>query len=153
MASLGRKREYVARLSMRTLRRAPQPPISHPGGYVRRRPCQKSSANYREISISNNVGGVKHVSSTLLYALMEERHFALGDGLRVSNQGLALNRSGQELGPTQPSLRSLTAIKIHFFGLPHLLGAGCPIITSVFDRTPSRFPGSPACEPSLCIWP
>ena len=36
--------------------------------------------------------------------------------------GLALNRSGQELGPTQPSLRSLTAIKIRFFELPHLLG-------------------------------
>src|SRR4051812_16963747 len=45
--------------------------------------------------------------------------------------GLALNRSGQELGPTQPSLRSLTAIKIHLFELPHQQGAGCPIITSV----------------------
>src|SRR5215831_11916453 len=75
---------------------------------------------------------------------MEERHFALLVGLRVSNPGLALNRSGQELGPTQPSLRSLTAIKIRFFELPHLLGAGCPIITSVMDCSPSGFPGFPA---------
>src|SRR5262249_61596053 len=60
--------------------------------------------------------------------------------------GLALNRSGQELGPTQPSLRSLTAIKIPLFELPHLQGAGYPIITSVLDCTPSGFPGSPACQ-------
>src|SRR5689334_15219907 len=52
--------------------------------------------------------------------------------------GLATNRSGQELGPTQPSVRSLTAIKIHVVELPHLLGAGWPIITSVIDYTPSR---------------
>src|SRR6201998_828439 len=95
----------------------------------------------------------RRFSGTLRYALIEERHFALMDGLRVSNLGLALNRSGQELGPTQPSLRSLTAIKIRFFELPHLLGAGCPIITSVIYRSPSGFPGSPACEPSLCVWP
>src|ERR1043165_10107592 len=40
--------------------------------------------------------------------------------------GLALNRSGQELGPTQPSLRSRTAIKIRFFELPALQGSGMP---------------------------
>jgi hypothetical protein len=91
--------------------------------------------------------------STLLYALIEERHFALVVGLRVSNLGSRLNHSGLELGPTQPSLRSLTAIKIRLFELPHLLGAGCPIIASVIDGTPSGFPGSPACEPSFCIWP
>jgi hypothetical protein len=71
----------------------------------------------------------------------------------LSNLGSLLNRSGQELGPTQPSLRSLTAIKIRFFELPYFEGAGCPIITSVFDGTPSGFPGSPACEPSFCVWP
>src|SRR5581483_839907 len=91
--------------------------------------------------------------ATLLHALMKERHFALVVGLRVSNPGLAFNRPGQELGPTQPSLRSLTAIKIRFFELPHLLGAGCPIITSVMDCTPSGCPGFPACEPSFCVWP
>jgi hypothetical protein len=50
--------------------------------------------------------------STLLHALVEERHFALVDGGALSNLGLASNRWGQELGPTQPSLRSPTAIMI-----------------------------------------
>ena len=109
--------------------------------------------NWRKIPISNNVGTVKHDLSTQLRPLIEERHFALVDSLRVSNPGLALNRSGQELGPTQPSLRSLTAIKIRFFELPHLLGAGCPIITSVFDCTPSGCPGFPACKPNFGVWP
>jgi hypothetical protein len=40
------------------------------------------SINWRNIAISNNVGGVKHFSSTLLHALDEERHFALVGGLR-----------------------------------------------------------------------
>src|SRR3954447_18401144 len=40
--------------------------------------------------------------------------------------GLALNRSGQELGPTQPSLRSLTAIKIPFIRTPSPAGRGMP---------------------------
>ncbi len=38
--------------------------------------------NCCKIAISNNVGGVKHFSSTLLHALGEERHFALVGGLR-----------------------------------------------------------------------
>ena len=42
---------------------------------------------WRNIPISNNVGGVKFCLSTLQRALMEERHFALVDGLRVSNLG------------------------------------------------------------------
>jgi hypothetical protein len=41
-----------------------------------------SVANWREIAISNNVGGVKHFLSTLQHALEEERHFALVGGLR-----------------------------------------------------------------------
>jgi hypothetical protein len=40
--------------------------------------------------------------------------------------GLALNRWGQELSPTQPSLRSLTAIKIPLFELPRVQGSGMP---------------------------
>ena len=32
--------------------------------------------------LSNNVGGVKHDVRTRLHALVEERHFALVDGLR-----------------------------------------------------------------------
>ena len=99
----------------------------------------------RKIAISNNVGVVKQYLSAPLHALVKERHFALVDGLRFPTLGSLLIVRGQELGPTQPSLRSLTAIKIRFFELPHLLGAGCPIITSVIDCTPSGFPGSPAC--------
>ena len=37
----------------------------------------------------------------------------------------------------------------YVFELPEEPGAGCPIITSVIYCTPSRFPGSPACEPSF----
>jgi hypothetical protein len=55
---------------------------------------------------------VKHDLRTPLHALRGERHFALLVGLRISNPGLASNRSGQELSPTQPSLRSQTAIMI-----------------------------------------
>jgi hypothetical protein len=43
--------------------------------------------DWRNIAISNNVGGVKQVLSTLLHALGEERHFALVVGLRFSNLG------------------------------------------------------------------
>ena len=91
---------------------------------------------------------VKQFSSILTRALREERHFALEDGLRVCNLGLASNRWGQELSPTQPSLRSPTAIMITCSNSP-VRGAGCPIITSVIYCTPSRCPGSPACEPSF----
>jgi hypothetical protein len=38
--------------------------------------------SWRKIAIANNVGGVKHFSSTLLHALGEERHFALVGGSR-----------------------------------------------------------------------
>jgi hypothetical protein len=41
-----------------------------------------SSTKWRNIAISNNVGGVKHFLSTLQHALEEERHFALVGGLR-----------------------------------------------------------------------
>src|SRR6476469_10452603 len=40
--------------------------------------------------------------------------------------GLALNRQGQELSPTQPSLRSRTAIKIPFIRTPSPTGSGMP---------------------------
>jgi hypothetical protein len=60
---------------------------------------------WRNIAISNNVGGVKYFLSALRHALGEERHLALVDGLRFPT-GLASNRWGQELSPTHPSLRS-----------------------------------------------
>jgi hypothetical protein len=64
--------------------------------------------------ISDNVGGVKHLLSTLQHALVEERHFALVEGVALLHQPrLARNPySGLELGPTQASLRSRTAIMI-----------------------------------------
>jgi hypothetical protein len=45
-------------------------------------PEQAANVNWREIAISNNVGGVKDDVRTRLHALVEERHFALVDGLR-----------------------------------------------------------------------
>jgi len=109
--------------------------------------------NWRNIAISNNVGGVKHVFERTCVSTHQGAPFRSRRWFARFQPGLALNRSGQELGPTQPSLRFRTAIKIRLFELPHLLGAGCPIITSVMDCTPSGFSGSPACEPSFCVWP
>src|SRR5690348_14081494 len=43
---------------------------------------------------------------------------------------LALNRFGSGTRSDQPSLQLPTAIKIRFFELPHLLGAGCPAIAT-----------------------
>ena len=87
------------------------------------------------IAISNNVGGVKHISSTLPDALMKERHFALVEGLRVQ-PGLALNRQGQELSPTQPSLRSHHSVQILAEGLvtPPQLAQRPQSVFPVVDR-------------------
>ena len=96
----------------------------------------------------DNVGGVKHISSvlvralvpsgscgptvssafwrTLLYALREERPFRSISWFALFQPGLALNRQGQELSPTQPSLRSRTAIKIPFIRTPSPTGSGMP---------------------------
>src|SRR5256885_11838166 len=57
--------------------------------------------------LSDNVGSVKHISSTPRRALGEERHFALVDGLPFQPR-LACNLLGQELSPTHASLRSAT---------------------------------------------
>ncbi len=81
---------------------------------------------YGYITISNNVGDVKHVLSNTSACTRRRAPFRSHSWFALSNLGLALNRSGQELGPTQPSLRSLTAIKIHFFELPDLQGSGMP---------------------------
>jgi hypothetical protein len=62
--------------------------------------------------ISNNVGQVKHYERTPPQAPLEGRHFALVDGLRFLTLGPLLIVWGQELSPTQPSLRSPTAIMI-----------------------------------------
>jgi hypothetical protein len=45
---------------------------------------------WRNIAISNNVGGVNHFLGTQLRALEEERHFALVEGFALSNLGSLL---------------------------------------------------------------
>jgi hypothetical protein len=37
----------------------------------------------------------------------------------------------------------------YYFELPREEGAGYPINYSMFDFTPSRYPGCPACEPNF----
>jgi len=69
-------------------------------------PFQHSTgSSWRKITISNNVGGVNRFGSTLRHALEEERPFALAEGLRPPTMGSLAVVAGQELGPTQPSLR------------------------------------------------
>src|SRR5437879_1547071 len=63
-----------------------------------------------KIAISNNVGGVEHFSSSLCPALREERHFALVEELPIQPKLARNQHSSLELSPTQPSLRSFTAI-------------------------------------------
>src|SRR5579864_4796887 len=81
-------------------------------------PTSRCLPSCRKISSLTMSAVSSAFSSTLLYALVEERHFALVVGCALPTLGLALNRQGQELSPTQPSLRSLTAIKIRLFELP-----------------------------------
>ena len=76
-------------------------------------------------SLSNDVGTVKHDLRTPPHALLEERHFALEDGLRFPTLGPLLIVWGQELSPTQPSLRSSTAIMITSSNFP-AKGSGIP---------------------------
>ena len=64
------------------------------------------STYWRNIAISNNVGGVKTFSSTLRRRLLVERHFALVEICQTNPLGSPLIVAGQELSPTQPSLRS-----------------------------------------------
>src|SRR6266852_6516565 len=64
---------------------------------------------WRKIPISDNVGGVKHFSSTLTHALRRARHFALVEGLAFcsTNQGPLVIVSGQETR-SDPSISSVT---------------------------------------------
>ena len=69
---------------------------------------------------------VKQYLGTLLRALEEDAPFRSRSRVALFQPGLALNRWGQELGPTQPSLRSRTAIKIPFIRTPSPTGSGMP---------------------------
>jgi len=113
---------------------------------------QACAGSWRKNPLSNNVGGVKHSVRARLPALAKERHFALVDGLRLTNLGSLLIVGVRT--QSDPSISSITnRDHDYFFELPLCRGAGYPIITSVTYCTPWRFPGSPACEPSFSNCP
>src|SRR5580692_6998772 len=94
-------------------------------------------------SISDNVGGVKHFSSTRLHALGEERHFALVEGVAFPTVGSLVIHSGQDTR-SDPCISSVTTlIMITTSNSSRETGAGCPISFSVLDCTRgfSRFKG------------
>jgi len=78
--------------------------------------------------LSDNAGGVKHVSTTLLHAPVEERHFALIGEVLSPNQGSLLIRIqvGNSVRP------------MHLFGDKlDLLGLGADIVMeSISLKTP-----------------
>src|SRR5207248_4311357 len=79
---------------------------------------------WRNIAISNNVGGVKHCLSTLRPALGKERHFALVDGFAFQPKARSQSlRSGTQSDPTISSIT--TAIMITTSNSPGL-GSGMP---------------------------
>jgi hypothetical protein len=58
-------------------------------------------------SISDNVGGVKHVATTLPHALEQERHFALiGEVLNPTKARFLISIQVEKLSSTHASLRS-----------------------------------------------
>ena len=79
--------------------------------------------NWRNIAISNNVGGCQAVFEHTSVCTQRRAPFRSISWFARFQPGLALNRQGQELSPTQPSLRSLTAIMITSSNSP-VLGSG-----------------------------
>ena len=107
--------------------------------------------DWRKIPISNNVGCVKHVLSNTSVCTHRRAPFRSRSGFARFQPWARFESFGSGTRP-DPAISSNTYCdQDSFFELPHLLGAGCPIITSVIDCTPSRFPGFPACEPSFCV--
>jgi len=108
-----------------------------------------SGDSWRNIAISNNVGGVKHCLSTLRPALGKERHFALVDGFRFPTKGsLAIVAVRNSVRPNHLFDHNLD--HDYYFELP-VRGVGCPIITPVIYDAPWRCTGSPTCEPNFLI--
>src|SRR5215471_6071856 len=62
---------------------------------------------WRNIPISNNVGGVKQFLRTLLSALIEERHFALVDGFARFQPWARFESSGSGT-QSDPAISSIT---------------------------------------------
>jgi hypothetical protein len=92
-------------------------------------------------SVTFAVSGVKQYERTRLQALEEERQFALAVGLRFP-PWLAVNRRGQELSPTYPSLRSQLRTDTTP-NSPVKGAAACPSIMPEIYCTPSRFRALP----------
>src|ERR1035437_977914 len=87
---------------------------------------------WRNIPISNNVGGVKHFSSTPRHALEEERHFALVEAFAFALPTKARSQSVSVRNSVRPiHLFDRNFDHDSYFELPCEGGAGCPIITSV----------------------
>src|SRR5438552_17236103 len=99
--------------------------------------------------VSDNVGGVKHVATTLPHALDQERHFALiGEVLNPTTARFLISIQVGKLSSTHASLRSQARSGL-LLRTPPRRGAGCPLNYSVFDCTPSPVPLWPACEPNF----
>src|SRR6266852_8164487 len=101
----------------------------HRGGQVNERQCLGRSGikMVGEKSLSDNVGGVKHFSSTLTHALRRARHFALVEGLAFcsTNQGPLVIVSGQETR-SDPSISSVTSSIMITTSNSPLQGSGTP---------------------------
>jgi hypothetical protein len=113
--------------------------------------CRQSASDSigENIPISDNVGGVNYFVSVVIRALRGARHFALVEALPYPTQGsLAISfRSGNSVRPNHLFGRNFD--HDYYFELPRERGAGRPIITTVFYRTPRGCPGCPACEPNF----
>ena len=106
--------------------------------------------DFRKHRVSDNVGGVKQLLGVPVRALAGERHFALVEMAIPTTGSLVIVFQVRTFGPTHASLRSRTAIMITTSNSSSSQrGAGRPINYSVFDCTPSRCPGCPACEPNF----
>ena len=94
---------------------------------------------------------VKHFLSGRVRALETERHFALVEGVACANLKPARNRFSGQDSVRPMHLFGPNCDHDYYFELPREGGAGYPINYSVFNRTPARCPGSPACELNFFI--
>ena len=100
--------------------------------------------------LSDNVGGVKQLLSVPIRALGEERHFALVEMAVPTTGSLVIVFQVRTFGPTHASLRSHTAIMITTSNSSSQQEERDATINfSMFDYTPWRYPGCPACEPNF----
>jgi hypothetical protein len=89
------------------------------------------------------------VSSILLHALVEERHFALVEKMPYPTKARSQSkfRPGNSVRPMHLFGHNLD--HDYYFELLREGGAGCPINYSMFCCTPLPVPSLPACEPNF----